>query len=169
MHAIDPKIGDDGSLRVVVETIRGSRHKYAWNDELRAFELRQTLASGLTWPYDFGFIPRTKGGDGDPLDILVLMDEPTFPGCVVPVQLLGAFEVEQNGERNDRFVGCLLASKETSLSTDGYATLSDLPQKLLGELETFLSVYSVQRGNEIRIKNRIQAPQALRLVNDSLA
>src|SRR5580692_11209712 len=85
---IDPKIKSEAervTLRAVIETPRGSRHKFALDADIGALTLKQTLASGLSWPYDFGFIPSTKGKDDDPLDIIVLMDEPTFPGCVLPV------------------------------------------------------------------------------------
>lgn len=169
MHEIDPKIAKDGTLRVVVETPRGSRHKYAWSEELHAFEHKATLGSGLVWPYDYGFIPRTKGGDGDPLDVLVLMDEPAFPGCVLHVRIIGAFEVEKNGVGNDRYVACLLPSREVSLSTDGYETLSDLPKLLLEQIENFLTTYSEQRGNEVRIRGRLQAQKALERIKDSIA
>ncbi len=167
MHDIDPRLRED-SLRVVVETPRGSRHKYAWNEELRAFELRQTLSSGLAWPYDYGFIPRTKGGDGDALDMLALMDEPTFPGCILTVRLLGAFELEKDGAQNDRYVTSLLPSAETSLSTDGYETLSDLPEQLLNEMETFLTTYSAERGHDVRLRGRLEARAAYERVKASL-
>ncbi len=169
MHDIDPKIEKDGTLRVVVETPRGSRHKYAWNEDLRAFEHKATLGSGLVWPYDYGFIPRTKGGDGDPLDVLVLMDEPAFPGCLLHVRIIGAFEVEKNGESNDRYVACLLPSREISLSTDGYETLNDLPALLLEQMEHFLTAYSEQRGNEVRVQGRLEAKKALARIKKSVA
>jgi inorganic pyrophosphatase len=164
---IDPEFGDGNTLRVVVETPRGSRHKYAWNEEIRAFELRSTLPSGMAWPYDYGFIPRTKGEDGDPLDVLVLMDDATFPGCILRVRLIGAFKVEKNGKRNDRYVGCLLPSKETSLSTDGYESLKDLPEQLLQEMETFLQMYSVQKGNEVRILGRMGPNRSIEAVKSA--
>ena len=161
MERLKPDFRNDDTVRVVIETPRGSRHKYAWNDELKAFELRSTLPSGMTWPYDYGFIPGTTGGDGDPLDILVLMDEPTFPGCILRARLIGAFVVEKNGERNDRYVGCLLPSQEASLSTDGYRTLEDLPQQLLAELENFLQMYSAQKGNDVRVAGRMDASRSI--------
>jgi len=163
VHDIDPQFDETHrTLRVVVETPRGSRHKYAWNESIGAFEHRATLGSGLVWPYDYGFIPRTKGGDGDPLDVLVLMDEPAFPGCVLQVRIIGAFEVSKNGTNNDRYVACLLPSKEISLSTDGYETLEDLPDPLLSQLEHFLTTYSEQRGNEVRVEGRICSKDAFK-------
>jgi inorganic pyrophosphatase len=169
VHDLDPQLGDGNTLRVVVETPRGSRHKYAWNEELHAFELRSTLPSGMAWPYDYGFIPGTKGEDGDPLDILVLMDEPTFAGCILRVRLIGAFKIEKNGKRNDRYVGCLLPSKETSLSTDGYESLKDLPEQLLQEMETFLQMYSVQKGNDVRLLGRMGASRSIEAVKSAIS
>jgi inorganic pyrophosphatase len=169
VERIDPDFGDENTLRVVVETPRGSRHKYAWNEELKVFELRSTLPSGMAWPYDYGFIPRTKGEDGDPLDVLVLMDEPTFAGCVIRVRLIGAFEVEKNGKRNDRYVGCLLPSKETSLSTDGYEALEDLPEQLLKEMETFLEMYSTQKGNDVRVIGRMGPSRSIEAVKSAIS
>lgn len=168
MEDIDPEIADDKTLRVVVETPRGSRHKYAWNEKLRAFELRSTLPSGMAWPYDYGFIPRTKGEDGDALDVLVLMDEPTFPGCILRVRLIGAFQVEKNGKRNDRYVACLLPSKETSLSTDGYECIEDLPEQLLKEMATFLEMYSAQKGNDVRVTGRMDPSRSIAAVKSAI-
>lgn len=167
MHALDPEFGEHNTLRVVVETPRGSRHKYAWNEQIRAFELRFTLPSGMTWPYDYGFIPGTKGEDGDPLDVLVLMDEPTFAGCVLRVRLIGAFNVEKNGKRNDRHIACLLPGQEASLSTDGYHTIDDLPEQLLGEMESFLTMYSAQKGNQVRVLGRADASHSIAAVKSA--
>ena len=164
--AISPQLekGEDFDLRVVVETPRGSRHKYALDPKIGAFVLKQTLASGLSWPYDYGFIPQTLGEDGDPLDILVLMDEPSFPGCVMEVRLLGAVTVRKEGVENDRFVSCLRKSEETSLSTDGYADLTDLPKKLLREIEHFLKDYATERGEKCEIKGAIGRKDALKRI-----
>lgn len=165
--AIPPLLdkGDDFDFRVVVETPRGSRHKYALDPKIGAFVLKQTLGSGLSWPYDYGFIPQTLGEDGDPLDILVLMDEPSFPGCVMQVRLLGAITVRKDGAENDRFVSCLRPSEETSLSTDGYKDITDLPKKLLREMEHFLKNYASERGDECEIKGAIGRKDALKRIH----
>jgi inorganic pyrophosphatase len=103
---LSPRDEDDKQLlKVVVEMPKGSRNKYAFN---RVFELKKVLPAGMAFPYDFGFLPSTKGGDGDPLDVLVLMDEPAFPGCVLKCRVIGVIEGEQGNkkkkERNDRLV-----------------------------------------------------------------
>jgi inorganic pyrophosphatase len=69
--------------RVVVETPKGSRNKFAYDPDDHVFELKWVLPAGMTFPYDFGFVPSTKVDDGDPIDVLVLMDEPAFAGCVL--------------------------------------------------------------------------------------
>src|SRR5579871_6578732 len=97
-----------GLFQVVIETPRGHRNKFKYEEKLGLFTLHKVLPLGASFPFDFGFIPATRGQDGDPLDVLVLMDEPTFPGCVVTSRLIGVLEAEQteDGEtvRNDRLI-----------------------------------------------------------------
>src|SRR5579864_8730099 len=99
---------EDGIIVVVVETPKGSRNKYAYDPQEHVFELKKVLPAGMEFPYDFGFAPSTEGGDGDPLDVLVLMDEPAFPGCKLKCRVVGLIEGEQADEdtkqRNDRVV-----------------------------------------------------------------
>ena len=104
-----PRDEEDKQLfHVVVETPKGRGNKYAFDPDNRVFELKKVLPAGMAFPYDFGFLPSTKGGDGDPLDVLVLMDEPAFPGCVLRCRVIGVIEGEQGNkkkrERNDRIV-----------------------------------------------------------------
>jgi len=111
---------DKEMLRVVVETPKGSRNKFAFDPDEHIFELKKVLPAGMTFPYDFGFVPSTKADDGDPVDVLVLMDEPAFPGCVLTGRPIGVIEGEQGDkkdkERNDRIVagdgatGCVVSN-----------------------------------------------------------
>src|SRR6202042_3113176 len=101
---------DKQMLRVVIETPKGSRNKFAFNADDHIFELKKVLPAGMAFPYDFGFVPSTKADDGDPIDVLVLMDEPAFPGCVLLCRIVGVIEGEQTEKgnkkklRNDRIV-----------------------------------------------------------------
>src|ERR1700693_4437842 len=113
LQALDTKEKDqnDNSLiQVVIETPKGSRNKYDFDSEEKVFRLKKVLPAGMTFPYDFGFVPRTLADDGDPVDVLVLMVEPAFPGCVLKCRLVGIIEGEQgkdkdkDKERNDRIV-----------------------------------------------------------------
>jgi inorganic pyrophosphatase len=102
----DAKSGD---LRVVIETPKGSRNKYDYDPDCDCMELGTVLPEGMSFPYDFGFVPSTLGDDGDPLDILVLMDAPVIPGCVIRARPIGAIEAKQKAkgedwERNDRLI-----------------------------------------------------------------
>src|SRR5436309_9611011 len=93
-------------MEVMIETPRGKRNKFKYDSKHDRFLLCSVLPAGASFPYDFGFLPGTKGEDGDPLDVLVLMDESAFPGCVIEARLIGVLEIEQaeDGEkyRNDR-------------------------------------------------------------------
>src|SRR5438270_9657739 len=88
-------------LTVVVETPKGSRNKYAFDPQQEVFELKKVLPEGMSFPYDFGFVPSTQADDGDPLDVLVLMDEPAFPGCVLKCRGIGVIQGEQ-GDKKDK-------------------------------------------------------------------
>jgi inorganic pyrophosphatase len=93
---------------VVVDTPKGSRNKYKLDERDGQWRLSKVLPQGMSFPYDFGFVPSTRGEDGDPVDVLILADEPSFPGCVVAARLIGVLEAEQTEGRktvrNDRLV-----------------------------------------------------------------
>src|SRR6476620_5396341 len=113
-------------LRVVIETPKGSRNKFAFNPDERIFELKTVLPAGMAFPHDFGFVPSTRADDGDPVDVLVLMDEPAFPGCALSCRPIGVIEGEQGGkknkERNDRIV----AVEQDAHSWGDIKTIDDL-------------------------------------------
>ena len=120
--------GGDTLLQVIIETPRGSHNKYSFDEEQKLFVLKAALPAGMVFPYDFGFVPRTLAPDGDPLDVLVLMDEPAFPGCALMARLIGVIEGEQTvpklaPTRNDR----LVAVAETTHLYAKMTRLKDLP------------------------------------------
>src|SRR6476619_1258992 len=86
---------DKQMLRVVIETPKGSRNKFAFDSEQDIFELKKVLPTGMAFPYDFGFVPSSKAHDAAPIDVLVLMDGPAFPGCVLKCRPIGVIEGEQ--------------------------------------------------------------------------
>lgn len=136
-----PAFTSEGTLQVVIETPKGSRNKFAFDHDRRVIVLKKTLPAGMVFPYDFGFIPSTLADDGDPIDVLVLMDEPAFPGCVLDARLIGVIEGEdelENGtQRNDR----LLAIASGSLAFSDLQTAFDLPEKLLENMQDFFVNY----------------------------
>src|SRR5690349_1497104 len=135
LNPINPK--DERILRVVIETPKGSRNKFAFNPDERIFELKKVLPAGMAFPYDFGFVPSTRADDGDPVDVLVLMDEPAFPGCALSCRPIGVIEGEQGDKkkkkRNDRIV----AVQEDAHSWADIKTMDDLGKEFCSELEEF--------------------------------
>src|SRR4051812_5252350 len=87
LDRVNPRTKRSSAVRVVIETSRGCRNKYSYEPEEQVFILKKTLPEGHVFPFDFGFVPRTKAEDGDPVDVLLLMDAPTFPGCVVETRI----------------------------------------------------------------------------------
>lgn len=92
---------DSGELNVIIESPRGCRNKYSYDEKRDVFKLSSVLPVGAMFPFDLGFIPSTVGEDGDPLDVLVLMDEPAFSGCFVAARLLGVIEASQTEDEKN--------------------------------------------------------------------
>jgi inorganic pyrophosphatase len=154
-------------LQVVIETPRGSRNKFSFDTEQRVFHLKSQLPAGMVFPWDFGFVPQTIGGDGDPLDALVLLDEPAFPGCALLVRLLGAMEVEQTErgktKRNDR----LIVVAEVSQIFANLKDLDDLPRKLLTEVDEFFTTYHRLQGKQSHTLGWKKTVAAQRLIDEA--
>ena len=100
-----------GCVDVVIETPKGSSQKYDYDPETHFFKMKKILPSGMVFPYDFGFVPDTKGEDGDPLDVIVISEFHSFPGCMIKCRIIGGIKAEQSGEkgkkkmiRNDRYL-----------------------------------------------------------------
>jgi inorganic pyrophosphatase len=148
-------------ITVIIETPKGSRNKYAFDTEERIFALKKVLPAGMEFPYDFGFVPSTRGGDGDPLDVLVLMDEPAFPGCKLSCRIIGIIEGEQGTkkqcERNDRVV----AVESDNHSYAHVRRLADLGKQFERELEGFFVNYHRLSGEKYRILS-VKGPAAAR-------
>jgi inorganic pyrophosphatase len=148
----------------VIETPAGIRHKFAFEPKYGIMRLKMTLAEGLMWPYDYGFIPQTLADDGDPVDVLVLNDAPTFSGCLLHVRIVGGILIKKNGEENDRFVACPARQKGVSLKTDAFDDIDDIPKDTLEGIERFLVEYSEEEGNKITPEGRCSRKDALKRI-----
>ena len=141
---------DSQRLQVVIDTPKGSRNKYKYDAEQGVWRLSKALPLGAAFPFDFGFIPSTRGEDGDPIDALVVMDEPAFPGCVVGVRLVGVIEAEQTegGKtvRNDRLVAVL----DTPYNPAPVRSLDELGHQRLDEIEHFFIAYNEAEGRKFK-------------------
>ena len=159
---------DKQMLRVVIETPKGSRNKFAFDPEEHIFELKKVLPTGMTFPYDFGFVPSTKADDGDPVDVLVLMDEPAFPGCVLTCRPIGVIEGEQGDKkakvRNDRIV----AIEKDAHSWADIKKIDDLGKEFCRELEEFFVNYHKLSGEKYRVLGVKGVDQARKLVKSGM-
>lgn len=90
---------DPNTIQVIIETPKGSRNKFSFDSKQKVFELKKVLPAGMAFPYDFGFIPSTQAEDGDGTDVLVLMDEPAFPGCLLKCRVIGVIEGEEGQKK----------------------------------------------------------------------
>jgi inorganic pyrophosphatase len=157
----------EGLLQVIIETPAGSRNKFAYDPDQGIFTLKKVLPAGMTFPYDFGFLPRTIAGDGDPIDVLLLMDEPAFPGVAVRARLIGVIEGEQiDGKkriRNDR----LVAVADANHMYENVKKLTDLPKRWIKELEIFFVNYHGLEGKQYRLLGCKGADAAMRLIQQA--
>jgi len=148
---LEPVRKKDGLLQVIVETPKGSRNKFSFDEDQEIFSLKKVLPAGMVFPYDFGFLPKTVADDGDPIDVLLLMDEPAFPGVLVPSRLIGVIEgVQVDGKkrvRNDR----LVAIADANHMYANVRKLNDLPKQFLRELEDFFVNYHELEGKEYKL------------------
>jgi len=144
--------------RVVIETPKGGHNKYKFDPDLGVFMMNGVLPEGMSFPYDFGFLPSTKGDDGDPLDVLLLSDEPAFAGCLIPSRLIGVIEAEQTEkgkkpERNDLLVAVPVKSRVYS----DCKSLKDVNKDRIREIEEFFVSYNRIRGKKFKVVD-VQGP-----------
>jgi inorganic pyrophosphatase len=148
---LQPVRKKDGLLQVIVETPKGSRNKFSFDVDQEIFSLKKVLPAGMVFPHDFGFLPKTLAEDGDPIDVLLLMDEPAFPGVLVPSRLIGVIQGEQvdgnKRTRNDR----LVAIAEANHMYANIRKLNDLPEQFVHELEGFFVNYHKLEGKEYKL------------------
>jgi inorganic pyrophosphatase len=162
LAAHDPQTG---LVRVVIDTPKGSRNKYKFDEELGVFKLSRILPDGMAFPFDFGSIPGTKAEDGDALDVIVLTEAALFVGCLVHVRLLGVLRATQTEGRktlrNDRLIGAV----QTPVNEPCARTLAQLGATRLRAIEHFFVAYNQAQGRRFRISGRAGASAARKLLS----
>ncbi len=166
LPAFDRETGD---VTVVVETPKGSHNKYEYDADCHAIRMSAVLGEGLSFPYDFGFVPSTLGEDGDPLDMLLFLDHAVPPGCVATARLIGVLEIRQRigkkpWQRNDRF----FAVATHAHTHQSLRTLDDLRPHLLDEIEAFFVHYAELNGKRIEVLGRKGPKRAHRLLKTGM-
>jgi inorganic pyrophosphatase len=139
---------DGGVLVCMVEIPKGGRNKYEYDPELRGIKFDRLLMTAATYPTDYGFLRGTLGEDGDPLDALVCLAEPTFPGCLIPVKPLGLFRMRDEEEPDDKVICVPIEDPYWNV----YEQIGDLPLLLRQEIEQFFSIYKVlEQGKDVEV------------------
>jgi inorganic pyrophosphatase len=148
--------------RAIIETPKGSRNKFDYDPDSGLFKLGGLLPEGMFFPFDFGFIPSTVGDDGDPLDVMVLMDAPAHVGCLIEVRIIGVIAATQiqdgESETNDRLLGVAVHSYEH----EGLKNIGDVSETLLNQVEEFFVSYNRQRGKKFTVRGTGGPRKALR-------
>src|SRR5712671_8067256 len=165
---LEPYDKETGVLRIVIETPKGSRNKYDYDPDTDTFELAKVLPEGMNFPFDFGFVPSTLAEDGDPLDVLVLMDAPAVPGCTLKVRALGAIEARQKEKgsewiRNDR----VIALAENARVHESARRLDDLGPHVLKDIKEFFTNYNKLFDKKFECIKDVGPKRAARLIKDA--
>jgi inorganic pyrophosphatase len=166
-----PAFDSDNSFHVVVEAPRGSQLKLKYEPRWEAMGVSRPLPLGVTFPFDWGFIPSTQAADGDPLDAMVLWDVPSYPGVVLTCRAIGVLQVEQNRTnhdpservRNDRILAIPLEARREHDLEDA----TTLPERVRLELEQFTIAATALEGKDVRVVGWGDARAALELVRMS--
>lgn len=150
--------------RAIIETPKGSRNKFDYDPDSNLFMLGGLLPEGMMFPFDFGFIPSTLGQDGDPLDVMVLMDAPAHVGCLIDIRIIGVISAEQTEhgktKSNDRLLGVAVHSYDH----EDLHSIRDVSSTLLDQVEEFFVSYNKQRGKKFKITGTGGPKQAIKFL-----
>ena len=153
----------DDQLICLVEIPKGSRNKYEYDHDMDVIKLDRFLFSSMVYPTDYGFIPDTLGQDGDPLDAMVLVSEPTFPGCVIEVKAIALFRMEDDKGIDDK----VLCVPLTDPAWNTLETLEDVPNQLRDEIAHFFSVYKDLEQKKVNVDGWYSREDALTEIDAS--
>ena len=147
-------------VNVVVEIPKGSGHKYEYNPDLDAFSLDRTLYSPMHYPGDYGFIPGTLAEDGDTLDALILLEQPTFPGCVIRARPIGVLPMIDQGQQDAKVLAVSLGDPRM----ERIKSFQDVDEHLLREIRYFFNTYSALEEKKTETQDWLDAEQAKRII-----
>ena len=154
-----------GVVDVFVEIPTGSRNKYEWDHEAGRFVLDRMLFSAVHYPGDYGFIRDCWGGDGDPLDAVVVLGEPTFPGCTIRTRVVGMLRMSDDKGEDAKVLGV----PDTDPRWAHVRELNDLPRHVLAEIEHFFSIYKDLENKVVTLDGWASREEALREIEESFA
>jgi inorganic pyrophosphatase len=156
-------VADEQTAIVRIEIPKGSRNKYEYDKELDAIKLDRFLFSSMVYPTDYGYFPETCADDGDPLDAMVCVSEPTFPGCVIEVKPIALFKMSDDQGVDDK----ILCVPIQDPAWNGFEKLEDLPEQLCNEIEHFFSVYKDLEQKKVEVDGWYSREDALKVIDDA--
>ena len=159
---------DKRECRVIVETPKGNRNKFDYDPEIQAFTLGGLLAEGLSFPFDFGFVPSTLGQDGDPLDVMILMDEPAHVGCVLQVRIIGVIEAEQTQDDKKTINNRLIGVAVHSYNHEDVQSVSEVSKSLIEQVGEFFVTYNKSRGKRFKVTGIHGPSRAMKLLMEGI-
>jgi inorganic pyrophosphatase len=163
-HDLAPGRSPPEEVTTVVEIPAGSRNKYELDKQSGLLRLDRVLYSAVHYPGDYGLIPRTLHEDGDPLDILVIVNEPTFPGCQIDSRPIGVLRMLDRGDPDDK----ILAVPTNDPYYGEYFDIADLPAHYLREVEHFFRIYKDLEGKRVEIVGWGKFEEAAVVIEDSI-
>lgn len=168
LESIEPFV-DDNVVRAVVETPRGSHVKLAFDPDLRTFAVTRGLTVGVSYPYDWGFIPGTRAEDGDPVDAMILHESPTYPGVVIDCRVLGMVEISQLSKKHGRETNNrLLLVPVWYDRMNEVESVEDLPKRMRLEIEHFFLDTTFFTTKEARCEGFASSRRALDFLRTQL-
>lgn len=159
------RIGDEApeKINVVIEIPRGSHHKYEYDEGMHEIKLDRVLHSSVFYPTDYGFIPDTRGGDGDHLDVLVIITDPAFPGCIMEVRPIGVLDMED--DKGEDFKIIAVCTSDPRLKEIN--SLDDLDDHHKSEIQHFFEVYKQLENKEVNVKGWLNKREAHRIIKEA--
>lgn len=148
----------------VIEIPKGSRNKYEYDKDLESFALDRVLYSPFVYPADYGLIPQTIYDDGDPMDIMVLMEQPTFPGCIIEARPIGMMRMIDGGDNDDK----ILAVPLNDPRFEDIKDIDDVPSHLLKEIAHFFKEYKHLEGKSTDVLGWENAQKAMEAIKHSI-
>jgi inorganic pyrophosphatase len=170
LSRLPPIDAESGYLNVVIETPGGCQNKYKYDEESGFFVFDKALPIGQSFAFDFGFLPSTVGDDGDPLDVLVFVDQPSFPGCLIKARLLGVIEAEQSADgkmrRNDRFLAVPVEIKSQKPPAQSPSSMEEAGAERIGD---FFVAYNKLQGKQFNVLRYANSHRAMELISAGIA
>ena len=161
-----PAISAAGNVHVLVEIPKGAHNKYELDEELGVLRLDRALHSAVYYPTEYGFVPGTRSADGERLDGLVLVDEPTFPGCLIETRAIGAMTIELSSGGHEHKLLCVPV-KEPRFAE--YEDVAHVPGHVLKEIEHFFDVFKELEERPVRSRAWLGAKEAEQALEDAIA